>query len=132
MSNYSEGEDFLPFPEFSDRTRSRLVSSFRASGRRASLLDSFRSFRRSANSSRGSEDLTDLASHYSWANADEINAQTGIFNKKSISKLLEDAAKRGRRDTLAQGGDHTAGNKYVLRHIDHCLLVPIPLKNNQN
>lgn len=95
MSNYSEGEDFLPFPEFSHgKRRIRHISSFRASGRRSSLLDSFRfhPFRRSTNSSGGSDDL---ASHDSWANADEINAQTGIFNKKSISKLLEDAAKRG-------------------------------------
>ena len=37
----------------------------------------------------------DLDSHYSWANADEINAQTGIFNQKSFSKKLrEDDVKR--------------------------------------
>jgi hypothetical protein len=43
-------------------------------------------------------DGSDKSCHYSWANADEINAQTGMFNKKSVAKLLEDAAKNGRPD----------------------------------
>jgi len=32
-------------------------------------------------------DDSDKVSHFSWANADEINAQTGLFNKKKIAKL---------------------------------------------
>lgn len=104
MSNCSEEEkDFLPFPEKSRRTQSRQVSSFGPVGRRPSLIDSFcQPFRRSSagnstmtSSPESSVDSDDLGSHYSWANADEINEQTGIFNKKSISKLEEDAAKRG-------------------------------------
>jgi hypothetical protein len=31
--------------------------------------------------------------HYSWSNADEINAQTEIFNMKSCARLIEDAKK---------------------------------------
>ncbi len=98
-SNYS-GEDFLPFPKSSHSTRNRKVG--RSS--RPSLLDSLRrSFGKNSTannavpamcsshaSSVGSDDLD---SHYSWANADEINAHTGLFNKKSISKLLKDSAK---------------------------------------
>ena len=91
-------EDYLPFPE-----------SRKTAGRRPSLLESLRqSFRRTTNgsdrsiptaissNSLDSEGMStdDLDSHYSWANADEINAQTGIFNQKSITKLLEDDAKR--------------------------------------
>mmetsp|Transcript_8226 Transcript_8226/g.12876 ORF Transcript_8226/g.12876 Transcript_8226/m.12876 type:complete len:326 (+) Transcript_8226:132-1109(+) len=97
-SEYS-GEDFLPFPLSSHSTRNRQVGRSRPS-----LLDSMRrSFGKDSTannavpamcsshaSSVGSDDLD---SHYSWANADEINAQTGLFNKKSISKLLKDSAK---------------------------------------
>ena len=97
-------DDYLPFPQ------SRNLSSQQAAGRRPSLLESLRqSFRRnsigndsvpgvvssSQVSSLADDMISDeLDSHFSWANADEINAQTGIFNQKSISKLLENAAKK--------------------------------------
>lgn len=97
-------EDYLPFPQ------SRNLSSRKAAVRRSSLLESLRqSFRRNSNdkdsipgvmpssqvSSLADDMIPDeLDSHLSWANADEINAQTGIFNQKSISKLLESATKK--------------------------------------
>ena len=68
----------------------------------ASLRDSFKALRRSSNHSDDvpSEISTAVSSgpssesHYSWANADEINAQTGIFNQKSSAKLREKMARR--------------------------------------
>ena len=97
-------EEYLPFPQSHNATR-RLSASFVAVGRRPSLLESMcQSFRKNSNgipamslsqvSSMGSDD-SDTICHDSWANVDEINAQTEIFNKKSISKLLEGAAKKG-------------------------------------
>ena len=69
----------------------------------ASLRDSFRgALRRGSNNSDDvpSEISTNVSSglssesHYSWANADEINAQTGIFNQKSSAKLREKMTRR--------------------------------------
>ncbi|KAK1738631.1 hypothetical protein QTG54_010661 [Skeletonema marinoi] len=103
VSNCRE-EEYLPFPQSHNATR-RLSASFVAVGRRPSLLESMcQSFRKNSNdipamsssqvSSMGSDD-SDTICHDSWANVDEINAQTEIFNKKSISKLFEGAAKKG-------------------------------------
>ncbi|KAL7444691.1 hypothetical protein ACHAXM_010899 [Skeletonema potamos] len=114
-------ENYLPFPE-SRNAAKRRSSSLKtperspysrkvAVGRRPSLLTSLcHSFRKNSNNSSNTvpttassqvssldSDGSDKSCHYSWANADEINAQTGI-NKKSVAKLLEDAAKNGRPD----------------------------------
>lgn len=88
------------------RLHRRLSNSLGLEERRPSLLaslrDSFKSLRRGSNHSDDvpSEISTamssrqSLESHYSWANADEINAQTGIFNQKSRAKLREKMARR--------------------------------------
>jgi hypothetical protein len=72
----------------------------------ASLRDTFRgALRRGSNNSDNSDDVPSeistavssgpsSESHYSWANADEINAQTGIFNQKSSAKLREKMTRR--------------------------------------
>ena len=74
-------------------------------GRRPSLLASLcGSFRKNSgdgvptmiSSQVSSLDSDDSEFHYSWANAEEINAETGLFNKKASAKLLlEESAKKG-------------------------------------
>ena len=92
---------------FDEKSRQRrLANSLRLEERRPSLLaslrDSFKALRRGSNNSDdvSSEISTAVSSgpssesHYSWANADEINAQTGIFNQKSSAKLREKMTRR--------------------------------------
>ena len=90
------------------RLQRRLSDSFGLEERRPSLLASLRDSFRGALQRRGSNNSDDVPSeistaissgqssksHYSWANADEINAQTGIFNQKSSAKLREKMARR--------------------------------------
>lgn len=119
LSNHRE-EACLPFPQsrnatkrksssFNTDVREISLSSLKMSvGRRPSILATLcHSLRKNSNGSNTvpttassqvrslDSDDSDKVSHFSWANADEINAQTGLFNKKKIAKLLEDSAKNG-------------------------------------
>ncbi len=90
------------------RLQRRLSNSLGLIERRPSLLASLRDSFRGALQRRGSNNSDDVPSeistnvssrqssesHYSWANADEINAQTGIFNQKSSAKLREKMTRR--------------------------------------
>jgi hypothetical protein len=123
LSNHRE-EACLPFPQARNATK-RKSSSFNSDirefspsslqkisvGRRPSILATLcHSLRKNSNGSNTvpttassqvrslDSDDSDKVSHFSWANADEINAQTGLFNKKKIAKLLEDSAKNDSPD----------------------------------
>ena len=68
-----------------EKKTSLLASLFRATLRRGSNNSDDVPSEISTNVSSG----LSSESHYSWAHADEINAQTGIFNQKSSEKLRE-------------------------------------------